>query len=452
MQPINRYLSLPLLASTLLLGACGSSSSSSSKPNQVEEPSKQAFSEQREWQVTLNNKDHQRFCYDFVSDQEGVDEQCSTGTEWGLIIDNERTPKFWSNGGVTNTNAKGAAFGFFSWDDVSQWQSGTHNQHGDDISHHYAEDSASGVFSGEVNTPDSWFAYDLEGTHQIYPNYNVYLLTANKGDPQATQYALQITGYYGGPTGTQSGYVSMRWIDTTNPDSVLTAELDATDADAWIYYDLANKTVVDAPNANNWHIAFKRTDVMLNGGDAGGGQVAGYIAQRMDGLYTDNKPNKEKVLALADTGETLSALLAVDNHDVPSANDWISDANNSVLNPSYKQTGAYGQTPWYMDFGLFIYNPNGIQDGNGSFVTPKHGLSPNQLNVAVDQDRTEALGAALLRSGDGSSYARFKVTDIQYAEKLDEQGNVERDENGNAVLDNNGSHTWTFYFDVQIAQ
>lgn len=457
MQNLKNTLALPLLASTLVLSACGSSSSSSS--SNVAPPATSTFSESRTWTVTTNQKntggdlDHTRFCYDFMNDVQGTDSQCDSGNNWGLIIDNGRTPAFWSNGGVTNPAADGAAFAFFSWDALSQWQNATTDPDTNtDLSSLYVGDSAKGIFSAEMNNQDSWFAYNLDGrSHQIYPNYNVYLITTDNSkvyDPSTTQtFALQITGYYGGATGTAGGHLSLRWIDVADSTVVSTAEVDASSYDNWVYYDLANKTVVDTPDASNWQIAFKRTDVMLNGGDAGDGNgtVGGFVAAHMAGFYDGNGDPVKASFDAPNSTATLAALQTTGDYSTPSnASKWVTDKNSSVINPAADCVmGARG--PLFCNYGLYSYNPAGIDDGTGTLSTPAHGLAPRGVNA--DYDSTDAEGAALLRSGDGQSYARFYVTDIQYSAKTD--GSL--DTNGNPVLDNNGSQTWTFHFDVQPA-
>ena len=451
-------LAWPILAGLFTLAGCGSSSSSNNS-NTGANNSASSFTEARTWTVTTNQKDtggaldHTRFCYDFVADVQGTDTQCDSGTNWGLIIDNGQSPHFWTNGGVTNPAADGAAFAFFSWDELSQWQNATTDpDSGTDLSSLYVKDSAKGIFSADMNTQDSWFAYNLDNiSHQIYPNYNVYLITTDNSkvyDPSTTQtFALQITGYYGGATGTAGGHLSLRWIDVANPASVLNDEVDASSYDNWVYYDLANRTVVNTPDASNWQIAFKRTDVMLNGGDAGDGNgtAGGFIAAHVAGFYDGNGDPVKASFDAPDSTATLAALQTTGDYSTPSsASKWVTDKNNSAINPDPACTmGTRG--PLFCNYSLYSYNPAGIDDGTGTLTTPTHGLAPRGVNA--DYDSTGAEGAALLRSGDGQSYARFYVTDIQYAAKTD--GSV--DGNGNPELDNGGSQTWTFHFDVQPA-
>lgn len=63
-------------------------------------------------------------------------------------------------------------------------------------------------------------------------------------------------------------------------------KLDASDEDAWVYLDLVNATqVVPANPANDpagWDLAWKRTDIQLNGGTSGSGDVAVHDMLRDD--------------------------------------------------------------------------------------------------------------------------------------------------------------------------
>lgn len=438
-------LTLTLLTALLALAGCDSSSSSN-KGNDTPPPAASLFTQSQDWTVTLNQKDsddklnHTRFCYDFVNGTEGTDTQCDSGTQWGLIVDNGRSPRFWTNGGATNPAADGAAFAFFDWDELSQWNSATTDPSGTNISIHYTQDVASGVFNANI-TPDSWFAYDLDGTHKIHPNFNVYLITSDNSQDYAPAttptWALQITSYYGGATGKTSGHLGLRWIDATHSTDVQTANVDASSDSNWVYFDLQNGTVVDVPDDTNWQIAFKRTAVMLNGGDAGNGTIGGFIGQQQDGFYdASGNPVKAKFDA-ATLSNTLDALQQTANYSTPaSAGSWVTETNSAIINPA-PDCIMDGHRPLFCNYGLYSYNPAGLDDGTGTLTTPAHGLAPRGANP--DYDTTDVEQAALLRSGDGESYARFYVTDIQYAAKAD------------GSLDANGSQTWTFHFDVQPA-
>ncbi|MGH8443778.1 MAG: HmuY family protein, partial [Solimonas sp.] len=183
-----------------------------------------------------------------------------------------------------------------------------------------------------------------------------------------------------------------------------------------VYYDLANGTVVDladtaAATSTAWQIAFRRFEIKLNGGTSGSGEVAGYMAKQLDGFYdADGNPVKAKFLA-ATPDNTLADLTAND-YATPSSRAWVSDSQGSVLSPAY--TGTY---PGALSYGFYSYYPT------ASGALPAHRLEAN-----TDE-------GALLRSGDGKSYARFHLSKIEYA----------------TPADATSAQTWTFEFNVQPA-
>src|SRR5690606_5184745 len=100
------------------------------------------------------------------------------------------------------------------------------------------------------------------------------------GTPASPVFALQVTGYYGGATGTASGHPSFRWVDRAG-GAVREATVDATGG--WVYYDLA--AGAESTEAGTWHIAFNRYNVKLNGGESGSGTVAGFVGKTPAGFY-----------------------------------------------------------------------------------------------------------------------------------------------------------------------
>lgn len=93
-----------------------------------------------------------------------------------------------SNGGVSGAG-KGAAFGPLTWDAL--------------------DDYTSGIFAAQ-----SWYAYNLDGTHRLHPNYRVYWISADTNNASASRFAVQITGYYD-DTG-MGGHPTLRWREITN--------------------------------------------------------------------------------------------------------------------------------------------------------------------------------------------------------------------------------------------
>lgn len=415
------YLKLAaVVASAIALTACGGGSSSggsSSAGTGGDEAGDGADTvgfnaETQSWQVKLPESG-QSVCYDFNADNTVP---CSNGTVWDLKLEmpagTRSSPKFWTNSGVTNSAGQGGAFAFHEWSELSQWQNATTALDGTSVERLYQVDTASSIFSEEL-----WYAYNLQGRHLLYPNYNLYLINTSPGGASATTFALQVIGYYGGASGTESGHPTIRWIDTDHPQSVRTTQIDATSDSQWVHFDLENGAIVDAPSAANWHIAFRRGEIKLNGGSSGEGAVAGFLGWQLDGFYdAQGKPNKSQFTSTT-PDETLAELKNTSQYTYPAtASDWVYDEKSSMLSPGATMTGPY---PSPISYGFYSYRPK----GDTATGRPPHGFSANP-------DK-----GALLRSGSGDSYTRFHLTDVEYANPA-----------------NPGSEqTWVFKFNVQPA-
>lgn len=140
-------------------------------------------------------------CFDFEA-EEAVD---CTGTAWDLRIGFAGRSFFLRTNGGASGEGDGAAFGPVAWDELGEYQSGTIDADGNPVpAVAYEVDSSSGIFD-EAN----WYAYNLSGEHQLWPNYRVYLIDTDGADDDAARYAVQITGYYDA-TGA-SGHPAIRW-------------------------------------------------------------------------------------------------------------------------------------------------------------------------------------------------------------------------------------------------
>ncbi|MEM7293535.1 MAG: HmuY family protein [Pseudomonadota bacterium] len=132
-------------------------------------------------------------CYDFDTTAE-VD--CtSAAADWDLQVEvsaDGRGWYIWTNGGVRGDGSSGAAFGPLDSGAAMAFVSGASVPN-------YFSDTQSGVFKSS-----SWYAYNLTGSHRLWPNYRVYVI-----DTGSIQYKMQITSYYNN-AGT-SGYYSIRY-------------------------------------------------------------------------------------------------------------------------------------------------------------------------------------------------------------------------------------------------
>lgn len=409
------------LLSTVLLAACGGGGSDDPAPDPTPTSS---FTKSATWRFVLPDSGSS-VCYDFDA---GAEVAGCAGAAWDLkVTSGGRSATLWTNSG-TSGSGKGGAFGGpfdHTWTALSAWKDATIDPVDGALPDAvYFKDTTKGAFTGTNAIAAAAFEYDLKGDHQLYPNYRVFLVTTDSGSadavgtPAAPVFALQVTGYYGGPTGVTSGYVSLRWVDRAHPAAVRTATVDASSNTDWAYFDLVTGTQTSANGT--WQIAFNRYNVKLNGGDSGTGKVAGFIGKTPDGFYgADGQPVADRFVSAKPDDADLSAALAAADMAVPgAANKWVTDGFHSPLGPDYR--GTY---PSPLDFGWYSYYPT---EAAGAAV----GLHQHMLKANPE-------AATLIRSGEGNSYARMHVTDIAYAPADPAYG---------------GAQTWTIEFDVQPAK
>ena len=413
---------LALLIATSLLSlsviGCGSDSDSNNNNNNsgsgdgsVKPPvSSTGFTETATWNLT-NLAAGTATCYDFDTKAES---SCDDN-KWDIKYDNTaRQPKLWSNSGDSGAG-KGGVFGLIDWKDLGRYTNATKDPDSNrDITMHYNADRSGGIFDEQP-----WFEYNLQGNHQLYPNNRVYMITTNNSDATVNSsilqpiYALQIINYYNN-TGA-SGYPTLRWIDTALPNQVQTQQINAASNDDWIYFDL--KAGKPTTKDGTWHIGFKRSDIILNGGDSAiginKGKVGGFLAKTPAGYYADKEgDNKGEPIASKfitdNSAATLTDLTNTADYAKPtSARNWVIDSKGSDLNPAYT-----GNLP-NLDYGWYTYN----------------GMT-HQLN-AKPIDKAQG---ALIKSAEGNSYARLRLDKINYP-----------DNTATAAT------SWVFKFDIQPA-
>ncbi len=411
-----------LTALTLLLAACGGGGGGGDETPPPDGDNQ--FTESGAWTFALPAAGGE-VCYDFDAAAEVAG---CTGSAWDLKVrSGGRSATLWTNSGTSSADGSGKGGAFagpldHTWDELKAWQNGTTDPvSGNTIpANVFFADSVDSVFTGSNSIQSAAFEYGVTGAagdHSLYPNFRVFLITSDSdsadavGTPASPVYALQVTGYYGGATGTASGHPSFRWVDRAAPGTVHEASVDASAG--WVYYDLAARAV--SSESGTWHIAFNRYHIKLNGGESGSGDVAGFVGKTPDGFYAaDGTPVAAKFTATTNPADTLAALTAADIAVPGDADDWKTDSTSSPLNPAY--TGAYPQP---MNFGWYTYYPT-------SAVAPA-GLSQHMLSANPDQ-------AALIRTGEGSGYARLRLASITYAA---------------ATPPYTGQQTWTVEYDLQ---
>lgn len=379
-----------------------------------------AFTQSGTWTFTLP-ANGTSICYDFNAQAQTAD---CTGTAWDLKVKSSGlTATLWTNSGTSGTGGGGAFGGPFdhTWTELQAWKNATTDPvNGAIPSTLFFKDAASGVFTSANDIQSAAFEYGVGGStdHLLYPTWRTFLITTNSAVADATGagaqvFALQVTGYYGGAGGTTSGNPSFRWVDRANPGAVRTATVNA--ATDWVYYDLNAGAVSTA--TGTWHIAFNRYNFKLNGGESGSGTVAGFVGRTPAGFYdASNKPVAAKFTDATNAATRLADLSDTTLSAPASAAAWVKDATASSLNPKY--TGTY---PNALNYGWFSYFPTAAAATAAGLPAVAHVIAANPAN------------ASLIRGGEGTTYARFHLTQIQYADPSN----------------SSSAQTWTIQYDVQ---
>lgn len=315
-------------------------------------------------------------------------------------------PVFWTNSGESGTGKGGALGGPAdnTWSDLQKIQNGTVDPAtGQTLPDRaFLTDGVSGAFTGTNAIGSATFEYNLTGDNKLHPNFRPFQVSLNRAAPTAANtYALQVLGYYGGPGGSTSGYVTVRLASMDNLTQYTSKEINASTG--WQYLNLeTGETVAET---GTWHVAFSRYNMKLNDGISTLGALAGeapagfYDASGnpVVAAFTAAKPGDTNIVALL-TGATLGQ-----------ASAYKADAKGSPLQPASKIEGTYPNMT--ADYGWYTY------DAKTHLLTAK-------------DDR-----GVLIRSGEGNSYMRFRLENIVY----------------DPVGDFNGKQTWTIEYDLQPA-
>lgn len=176
-------------------------------------------------------------------------------------------------------------------------------------------------------------------------------------------------------------------------------QLDASDNTDYVYINLDTNTELSltaeqAASSTDWHVAFRRFSVQLNGGASGPGAVAGAIADAQTDFYDAGGDPLVSVFTNATPESELSAFEAT----LAAPGSWTTDSVVTQLRGTSSTDGG-----WY------LYNPmNGVMSAN-----------------------TE--NGWLIRSGEGNSYARMRAQELTFATRS-----------------GNGVESFEFAFDVQV--
>ncbi len=420
---MNKKQNIALLGLCAALAACGGGGSGDNDTvgSDPAPGAETGFTTDAQWQVVLPAAG-EAVCYDFDTQTEvaGCD-----NAQWDIkLVSGGRSASLATNSGPSGVG-NGGAFGSpfeHTWSELLGWANAQTDPVGGAVTDRlYFADTARSVFTGDNAIQSTAFEYALTGgeDRQLYPTYRVHLITTDSasaevvGTAAAPVFALQITGYYGGATGTESGHVSFQWIDRAAPASLRQASVDATED--WAYFDLISGTETSA--SGNWQIAFNRYNVKLNGGESGSGSVGGYLARTPDGMYTaEGAPIVAAFVAA--TPQAMAAQMQQALDTPASARNWVVDEISSQLQPEYQ--GSY---PAALNFGFYSYFPTADAAQAAGLSATAHLLAANPTQGTI------------VRSGEGDSYARMHLLQIDYADPADSAS----------------QQTWTFELDVQPA-
>lgn len=422
------HLALGAVACAALLAGCGSGGDDATTTPPVVTPpvATNQFTQSGEWTFVMPASGVS-VCYDFEAKAEVAG---CTGAAWDLKVQSGgRTATMWTNSGTSGTGKGGAFGGPFdhTWAELQAWQNGTTDPTSGAIpAAVFLADSAKSAFTGSNDIQSAAFEYGVTGTandHSLYPNFRVFLVTTNSGvletDVTSKVYALQVIGYYGTTTtpptstGTTSGVVTFRFADRAGA-APQTVTVDASKG--WVYYDLTSNTV--SSETGVWQVAFNRYNVKLNGGTSGSGTVGGAIGKTPAGFYdADGKVVAAKFTATTNVVDTAADLTDTNIKSPTVTSGWIKDSLASALNPAY--TG--GRPPATLDYGWYKYYSDPT-------LATAAGLA------GIHMLKAEPGRAALIRTGEGTGYARVQLSSIVYAA---------------ATPAYNGAQTWTIKYDLQ---
>lgn len=388
---MNKILTLTLpLAAIFLVGCGGSSSSDNNGPDTGGLPTtKQEFTSSATW--VLTPAAGSSACFDFDANAEVT--PCE-GTAWdikaSLGTGARDSVQFYTNSGPLTTG-KGGSLGSpfdYSWEQLQGMKDTSTSPDGDPLlGPMFLTDSMNNGFSDAG--PYGSFEYTNQ---KILSEHAVYLITLDNTEDYAADsddiYAVQLVDYYGGATGSTSGYPKVRYAKLSDLTNVKEVSINASTN--WAYFDLTTGQTVS--KSGNWQLGFNRYNIITNSGDSGSGSVGSFLAQKANGFYNEDGSVKTDKLTDATLIANAKALLT-DNSgwSTPSAADkWVKDSLTSALNPAYQ-----GNVQTGLDYGFYLYT--GL---NASHPAGMHKFVANPEN------------GVLLRSGEGNSYARVHLTDI----------------------------------------
>ncbi len=379
------------------LAACGGASDNKNTTDKDTPSTKveQSFSAKAQWAITP--KAGETTCFDFDSNK---DVACEGGA-WDMKLvmgsGSRATPQFYTNSGPLSAG-KGGALGDtfnYSWEDLQKFPNATlDNKNQPILGPMFVMDSMNNGFSGS----GTYGAFEYTN-QKMLSKRSVYLITSKNTEPYSADssdiYAVQLVDYYGGSTGSESGYPKLAYVklsEMASADAVKEISINAKDG--WAYLDLGTGTIVAKEAA--WHLGFNRYNIVTNSGATGTGTVGSFEAQKVADFYdASGKVLVDKLSDATLIAATKNLLTSNSAWATPSAaNKWQKDTLKSALNPAYKSVGEMAPPArMQLDYGFYSYYVGIDGHANHSFgANPERGV--------------------LLRSGEGSSYARVHLSSI----------------------------------------
>lgn len=396
-------LALPLAAAISLVGCGGGSSSQNDDELDTGglPTTQQEFTSSATWVVTPTAGNST--CFDFDANN---DVNCD-GTAWDMKISlgsgSRDTAKFYTNSGP-KAAGKGGALGDtfnFSWEELQAMKDTSTAPDGNPLlGPMFVSDNMSNGFTDT----GAYGAFEYS-SQKILSKYSVFLVTTDHSEAYSANsdniYAVQLVNYYGGDTGSKSGYPEVRYVKLSElgtEGAVKTEQVDASTS--WAYLDLTTGSTTT--QNGSWHLGFSRYNIITNSGDSGSGKTGTFEAQKAAALYADDgSVIKDKLTDSSFIDEAKKLLTNSADWATPAAaSNWKKDTLKSALNPDYK-----GKVMAGLDYGFYFYT--GL---NEAHPAGKHAFIANPDN------------GVLLRSGDGKSYARVHLTNIdagQYTFEFD---------------------------------
>lgn len=402
LNPLSQGITLSALS--IMLIACGGGGGGDDGNTKPPVDNKDQFSiKGKEWKI--ESKAGESYCYDIDKQAET---SCTDDQSWDVkFVMGSRTPLLFTNSGVSGPGKGGALYSPFEgkWSELSKELNATQNGAVPETA--WVSDSYNNAFMETQNGFNAFFEYDLFGDHRMSPNFKTFLLTTDKtnlasvGTAQNPVFALQIVNYY---QGAASGYIGLRYIDTSDVDNIRQMTVDATKG--WVYVNLITGQT-SSTSTGTWHIAFNRYNVQLNN------DIGSMAAIQPEGFY--DQEGKVIVSKFKDANAYIETVDDLKKTATVEVKKWGGNTITSILNPNFR-----GQYPSKLSYGWYNYYPTKTaaeQDG----LQAAHMLKANPD------------AATMLRGHTGKSYARMHLKEIRYADPAD----------------NSSATTWIFGFDIQ---